>query len=222
MPDTVNSIVSKVQERFADASSATVVDYINRVHREIISVIPEIARRVESINLVANNSIYGLPSDCLEVGQALYVTSSNSATKLIRTSQDRLVEEEPTWEFDAAAAPTHFYMQADVTNSAVSNLAIYLYPKPPTSTTSGYPILRCYITDCKTMVGTDSLPEGLASYDVYLEGASYYAANALRGPEIAMAYFQTFQNELAKCRQRWTSMQPQTPLGRTYPIDRSK
>lgn len=222
MPDTVNTIVAKVQERFADASSTAVTDTINRVHRDVIGAIPEIARHKEEINLTAGNPTYGLPADTLEVAQVLYVTNANTAAKLSRTSEDRLIEEQRTWEFDSAATPTEFYIQGDNTNSAVSNLALYLHPKPPTTTSSGFPILRCYLTECKTLVGGDSLPEGLASYDVYLEGASYYIAHALRGPAEAVPYFQAYQSEMALCRQRWTAMQPQTPQSRTYPIDRSK
>jgi hypothetical protein len=222
MPDTVNTIVAKVQERFADASSTAVTDHINRVHRELIGVIPEIARHKELINLTAGNPIYGLPADTLEVAQILYVTDANTATKLTRTSEDKLIEEQPTWEFDAAAAPTQFYIQGDNTSSAVSQLAVYLHPKPASTTTSGFPIIHCYLTECKALAGTDSLPEGLASYDVYLEGASYYTAHALRGPGEATPYFQAYQAELAICRQRWTAMLPQTPQSRTYPIDRMK
>jgi hypothetical protein len=221
MPDTVNTIVAKVQERFADATSTAVIDYVNRVHRDVLGVIPETARRTEVINLVANQAGYALPNDTIEVALVLYVTDANTAAKLTRTSEDKLIEEQPTWEFDAAATPTQFFVQGDNTSQNGGNLTLYLHPKPPTTTTGGFPILRCYLSDCKTLVGADSLPEGLATYDVYLEGAAYYTAHALRGPSEAAAYWTSYQTELARCRQRWTAMQPQTPQSRTYPIDRA-
>jgi hypothetical protein len=223
MPDTVNSIVSKVQERFADAGSSSVIDYINRVHRGVVGIIPEVARHTQDITtLAAGNAAYDLPTDTLEVAQVLYVTDANTAVKLVRTNEDKLIEEQPTWEFDIADTPAQFYVQGNNTTSAVSSLSIYLYPKPDVTSSSGYPRLRCYITECKTLVGADSLPEGLATYDVYLEGACYYTADALRGPAEAAPYFQAFQAALSFCRQRWTAIQPQTPQSRTYPIDRTK
>ena len=175
MPDIVNSIVGKLQERFADATSTTLLDYINRVHREVVGVIPEIARHTLDITtLAAGTAHYDLPADTIEVAQALYLSDANTAAKLVRTSEDKLIAEQPTWEFDSEDTPAQFYVQGNNTPSAVSSLSIYLYPKPDTSTSSGYPRLRCYITEYKSLTGTDSLPEGLASYDVYLEGASYY------------------------------------------------
>ncbi len=222
MPDTVNSIVSKLQERFADVPSSTAIDYVNRVHRELLGVMPEIGRHTQDIHLTAGNAEYGLPADTLEVAQVLYVQDATTASKLSRTSEDRLIEEQPTWEFDASGTPTEFYIQGDNLSSAVSQLAVFLHPAPNTSTSGTYPVLRAYITECKTLIGTDSLPEGLPSYDVYLEGASYYTAHALRGVADAAPYFQAYQSQLAFCRQRWTAMQPQTPQSRTYPIDRSK
>lgn len=223
MPDTVNTIIAKVQERFADATSNAITDYINRVHRDVLSAIPELARHTFDITTVMSGTAqYDLPADALEVANVLYVTDANTATKLTRTSEDKLVEEQPTWEFDQADTPTQFYVQGNNTSSAVSNLTIYLYPTPSISSSSGYPRVRCYITECKTLIGTDSLPEGLASYGLYIEGACFYTANALRGPEQAAAYLQTYEAELALCRQRWTAMLPQTSQSRTYPIDRSK
>ena len=150
MPDTVNSIISKVQERFADAQSANVIDSINRVHRDVVGVMPELARHTQDITaLIAGTASYYLPADTLEVATVLYLTDAATAVKLVRTSEDKLIEEQPTWEVDGADTPTQFYVQGNNTTSAVSSLSIYLYPKPDTSTSSGYPRLRCYITECK-------------------------------------------------------------------------
>jgi len=221
---TVSDIVTKVQERFADAISDTVVDYVNFVHRDLVSAIPEVARNIYDIHLQADRAKYGLPADTLEVALALYVTDPTTASKLARTSEDRLIEELPTWDFDASSIPTQFYVQGDNQDSPQSNAAIFLYPKPATASDADtfYPRVRCYITECKPLLIDTELPEGLATHSLYLEGASYYAAHALRGPAMASPYWQSYQSQIAFCRHRWTSMQPQTPPTRTYPLDRSK
>jgi len=124
MPDTVNTIVSKVQERFADANSTAVIDYINRVNRDVLNIIPEAGRSTFDIDIVADTESYSLPADTIEIAQVLYVTDNNTAAKLTRTSQDRLIEEQPTWEFDAAGTPTQFYVQGDNCATPVGDITL--------------------------------------------------------------------------------------------------
>lgn len=222
MADTVSTLVSKVQERFPDLVTATAIDYVNRAHRMVCAGIPKLARHKTDLSLTAGVTSYNLPADVVEVLVALYVSGPGSATCLLRTTQDELAERTPDWEFQTSATPQKFYVYGDNSALRQSELKLGLYPTPAASTSGTYPFVRCYVTEVKTLQSTDSLPEGLASYDVYLEGACYYAAQALRGPAVAQAYEARFVELLAICRDRWMRMQPQTPANRTYPLRRDK
>lgn len=221
MPDTVQIITDLLQERFPDVLTSQAEAYINRVHRELCGHIPEISRTAENIPVIADQGSYNLPVDTLEIAHVLYIMDG-SAYQLLRTSQDEMGEKKPLWGFDPSGIPSLFYTQNRVNPSGTTELLLFVHPRPALSTGAVYPYLRVYITQPATMTGSDPLPDGLASYMVYLEGASYYAAQALRGAEAALPFLQLYQQQIEFNRDRWRRRMPQVPSDSTYPLNRRK
>ena len=222
MPDTIGTISSLLRERFPDLSSARAEDYIIRVHREICGAIPEISRKSIDIDLTAGIGVYDLPADTLEVAHVIYAKDASTRSQVLRTTQDELGEKKPLWGFDPSGTPSLFYVQTELGLGVTSDLKITLYPKPDTTTTGGYPVLHVYITEVMPLATDDPLPEGLAGYGVYLEGASYYAAMALRDPDAAGTYLSLYQGQIEMNRDRWRRRVPQFQSDSTYPLNRRK
>lgn len=215
----VSDVVALLKSRFTDLTTNDAITYINMIHRELMGNIPEASKGALDIDIVANQASYSLSSDIVEV--QMVICRVGGSNKLNRTSEDILMEETPNWGSDAAGTPIEFYVVGDLGDPLTndSTLKIVLHPKPAADLTAG---LRVYFTQVQTMIGTDTLPGGIATYRVYLEGASYLAMEAMRGPGTGGFYYQMYVNLINICAERWHKMIPQWPLISSYPINRTK
>jgi hypothetical protein len=219
MPDTIDQIVADLKDRFSDLTTANAIRYVNLAHRELCAAIPGLTKGGIDIDLVNGQASYALSGDDIEIEGVL--CKLGGTAKLTKTHQSKLIEETPLWGADAAGIPTEFYVQLDLGDplTRISTLKIVLHPKPNADMVSG---LHIYGSIVQTYQTGDVLPGGLATYSVYTEGASFYAAEALRGTGQGAPYWNLFVQKIKICHDRLHKMIPQDPLTATYPISRDK
>jgi hypothetical protein len=210
-------MVALLQERFPDVTTTSAISYINYVNKELGSVIPEIARESVTLNVTANQARYAITGENQEIDHVIWKTDASTSVKLLPTTQDELSSKQPDWPTQAAGTPERYYVQNDFLNTNKATLGITFVPKPSASTVT-YPFAVLYMSDTQILVGTDQLPDGLAAYMVYLEGASYLTAMALRSAAEAAPYWNMYVKLTKFNRRAWRRRMPQMQPDSTFPL----
>jgi hypothetical protein len=196
MAYTIQQVVTLVQRRMPDAQTSALVTYCNTVHRRLLSEIPELRMDTVSLNLVDGTSEYDIAEPVFQVQNVDYVTGAGAATKLAATTLEVLNATRPGWREDPAGTPQEFYLSSNQLSG--NSEVIGLYPAPAESTSGSYPVLQMWISELQAAdLGlSDTCLITLSSSQVYVEGASYYAALEIR-PQMAGAWKSNYEIEVA-------------------------
>lgn len=212
MAETVANIVTKLQLRFPDVPTTDAILYINAVHRTLCTQIPSLIWVTQTIVTSDNTDAYDLNADTIEISRVHYTGGTPSATTTLDpVSRDQLFASTPLWTQTTKSTP-NCYFWGDAVGTRVSDLKITIYPKP-----TGAGSLTVYSSVQQTLQSADSLPEGLATYDNYLEGASYYTAASLRGQKEALEYLPVWNMWTELNKSAWKTFEGQQPVEATFP-----
>lgn len=180
---TYDTAIASFRRRFPDATPAVAIAHMATVMRDLLGVLPEFARSTATIDMVNGTREYALGETVAQVATAYYEASASSKTQLIETSIEALERTKRGWRAVAAdvnSPPEMFYLGA----SATGGKMIGFHPIPPVTKGGSYPIVTVYTTIVPAIAGTTSLPQALQSGQVFVEGASYYAAMDLRPSDV--------------------------------------
>ena len=164
---TVASAITRMRRKFTDISSATALEYLNLVHREILHLIP-LSVVTEAISLTAGTYSYAINENDARVWAADYfLESGGDPYRLQGTSYEELNKTQTLWR-TLQSQPTRYaiFRNAD-------DLVLLLNPVPDTTTSGGYPIVNMYVTRITDLTDVGDLPVALRNTDVYVFGALY-------------------------------------------------
>jgi hypothetical protein len=164
MADTVATLTTDLKRIFQDATTAACERAINMAHREIVTLMPDIARTTTSVNLTSGTSSYDLNVEIGEVLSVVYQTAANTAIPLMQTTRRQLENEQPgttAWAQMTSGTPDRFFLEGSASTDS-AQLKIVLYPTPNTTTSAGYPVLSVTHSVMATLdsAGSDTIPEG--------------------------------------------------------------
>jgi hypothetical protein len=102
-------------------------DAIVRAEEEFIRLTKRL-RTYAVIQLKANQRVYRLPSDMIDIMAAYYYSSGldNGYKELVFTSIEKMNDEEAGWRKDTATTPTHFYI--DRKRGDIDTFGVYPIP----------------------------------------------------------------------------------------------
>lgn len=161
---TINQVIQRLRRQLPDADDTTILDYINEVHDDLLSLVP-LNRTEEDISLVANQTEYTLNPSTVRVWEAEYLRSATDRRPLKGEDITRLALAQPTWRNMPAGVPRRFFIDRDEDEQIVGIL-----PKPNVTTSGGYPIVKLHVTRTETLTRTSNVPVGISG-DVYVFGA---------------------------------------------------
>lgn len=213
MPSTVTAIVSSFRTEgfYPDCPSAVAGALFEDVYREVLSTI-QIRNTTVSIPLVAGQREYDLSEDVFKVHEAYYEESSDASGWFVleETSMDALVRLEKGWRaFTGDSRPLRYWTSSTVDGDS-GKPVLALDPVPPATTSGTYPRVRLYVTQYAPLTGSETVPSGLLSDDVYLYGMAYKWA-VRRDPERAGYWKQLYSDEMVAERKHYQNKLVQAP-----------
>jgi hypothetical protein len=141
------------------------LEYINEVHADLLRQLP-LVTATEDLSVTSGTQEYAINEATVRIVAAEWVTSATERRSLVVTDYDYLNSEEPNWRRRSAGTPSRVYLWRSATDYVVG-----IDPKPNTTTSGGYPVLRLHATRVGTLTATGSLPKGIINKDVYAYGA---------------------------------------------------
>lgn len=157
---TADDVIARARLHYPDLPAGTLaLTLLQEAHDRVLGAVR--LRPVEevTINLTSGTYEYALSDDVIRVWAAVYVRSSIQADALREISIDMLDDDRPNWRYDPASTPTRWY---DV------GTMVGLFPKPDTTTSGGYPILKLYTTKRQTLTGSTTMPAMVPNYDAWV------------------------------------------------------
>lgn len=157
-------LVDKTIRTFKGVTEDQALEYLQEVHTHILS---NVRLNIETItiNLTSGTGEYAIDDDILRVWTARYLVSATSQDVLNPTHVDELNKNHRDWKVDSASTPNLYYVEG-------SNLG--LYPVPDTTTSGGYPVVKCEVTRDQTLSisGTPTvIPEFARRPQAWIMGA---------------------------------------------------
>lgn len=181
MADSISTVSAQIRGAFSSATTTQLEWALNAVNRDLHRELP-LRREIVSLTaLVVGTGEYALDADIIKVWQALYRQSATDKGSPLELVSLEGLDEQAGWYNDDNGTPEKLYLvdvEGTSTSAASSVVKAGLYPKPDTASTGSpaYPRVEMRVTRCKTLSGTDLLPQAVKDADVYYRGALYYLA----------------------------------------------
>lgn len=150
----------------------------------------------EDINLTSGTREYAFSDSLISrVWTVRYLRSATAddSYKLEHTDLTKLDLESGNWEALDDGEPQSFYLGS----SSAGALRIGVSPSPDTTTSGGYPILRCRVSKTAALASGGSLPDNIRTATVYVACAAWRYAEDYRDPEVAEQWLAKFNRALA-------------------------
>jgi hypothetical protein len=176
MATTFQTIIDDAQRTFNDMPDATALTLVRDIDRRVLQHIP-LYKATEDITLVAGTREYALNEATVRVWHAEYLEASNSDPEAMQAVQVEWLNQNVSgWRSTSRGRPREYY-----TDYNLSDLLIGFNPLPETSTSGGYPTVRCYVSRIRLAAQlTDTVPKGLTSDEVYKTGIRWLWAQETR------------------------------------------
>ena len=196
---TVSQVISEVQRRMPDVTTSQCTTWINLIHRQILSEIPELRMDSVSVNITSGTQEYSIAEPVFQVREAEYVTGAGASTKLSGMTLEELDQQMPGWRNAATGTPQYFYLGS---NQASGNSEVIGLVPAPNATTSTYPYVLLQVSEIEASDLTTSsvLPPTIPNARAYIEGVSELAAVQVR-QQMAMMYNSTFEAEVQRIKE---------------------
>lgn len=207
----VQDIVTRVRRVFGDDAAVQVTDadifrWINDGQIEIIKNNAEALQTTSTLNLVANQATYALPSDLLLLRSLRYKYSDmNSYSALVYKSMQQFDESIDGWDgTDYSAGHPVLFTQY--------NNSVVLFPTPDRASTAGLKLLyNKTSTDVTALSDAISLP--LIYHNTILKYCLWQTSLLDEDYDPAVMYQSNFQNDMLLLKKRET-----TEATATYPV----
>jgi len=198
MADLISKVMTEVQARLPDATTARLIILVNRIHRGILAEIPECRKDSLVILLIAGQQEYAITETVFQVDYSTYISAAGAGfgNKLFETNVEALNETSPTWRTDATGVPQQVYLSS-AQIAAVNTETIGFVPAPNLTSVAGFPNVTLYgsFLQAADLLSTDTTLVNLPNSQVYIEGVSFLAATEIR-PQIAGAFKSEYEYQL--------------------------
>lgn len=194
MAVTVATCISRLQREFDDISQAIAEEYLSLADREILGRLP-LREDTEDISLTSGTATYAFSAETvIRIRSAEYLKSATVTNRktLIATSIAELDLTNESWRATQNQEPTHYYL----TSTSAGAMRLGLWPTPNTTTSGGYPLVRCYIHRSASLASGGSLPAIIRKPDMYVWCAGWLYAEDYRPFEKAQEMKARFENAL--------------------------
>lgn len=207
----VQDVVTRVRRVFGDEAAVQVTDedifrWINDGQVEIVKNNAEALQTTSTMNLVANQATYALPSDLLLLRSLRYKFSDMlSYSALIYKSMQQFDETIDGWDGTAQSAghPNYFTQY---------NNSVVLFPTPDRASTAGLKLLYNKTpTDVSALSDAISLP--LIYHNTIFKYCLWQASMLDEDYDPAVMHQSNFQNDITLLQKRET-----TEATATYPV----
>jgi hypothetical protein len=211
MAATVATLIAVAQRTLPDLGTTAATDLINRVHKQILALMPELCRDVVStVTLVAGTQEYALDDETYQVDSVVWIAdggAANGSLQLGNTSIEYLNAEVPGWRQNpetnwaspaAEATSIDFYITSSYLSSTPTRVIGFNYP-PDTATATGSLNIYQSRLESPPLTLSSEVFGGLYSDQVYVEGLLYYGAREVR-PTMASAFMQAYAYEMSMNR----------------------
>lgn len=201
MSETVANVIASLRRRIPTITPDDALEYINRVHEDLSAMLP-LRQDTEDVSLTDGTREYSLDEDIVQIWDAEYRTSATEGHQMKQTSVPDLVLDRAAWRLAVDGKPFEYYIWGNTTGKVVG-----FFPTPETTTTSGYPIVRLYVSRRNTLTLSDSLPQTILNKQVYVEGAAWYYCADFK-PDMESFYDRRYQEHKIRLKRFYYSQMP--------------
>lgn len=160
----VSTAIEKARTIMKEITPAMGLEIMQEVHNELLNEHP-LFMTTEDITLVAGTDEYDLNEQTIQLWHAEYLKSATDRKPLRMFDVPARDIENPNWRALGRNRPAMLAVWRNDTNNVV-----LLSPPPNESTSSGYPLVRLYVSRLSTLTAVSSLPTNLINDDVYVYG----------------------------------------------------
>ena len=196
MSYTVQNIVDQAMASYGTLSSANALIYAQDVWDEITFDL-RVLQDDRDISLVAGTPEYSLTGLFIRrIYSATYYLNATQSWELRAVQKRSLDLSSPGFRVQANSDPSRFYSETKEDGTGV--MAVGLDPKPPTTTSGGYPILKIWAAKNSTLALATVLPDAIDSMQPILSGirAKHAYAERLAGWEKEAKFFEEQKSAL--------------------------